>query len=150
MIGESTVVSVTPRGAKRGTTAATCGREIVARSRRSLTGWLWGRFCGLRLVKEMTSGTIGTETNGVESTAKLSFVLWVAAEVSEFMVSMGKLTLISILARSTLLKRPAEFSLVATGVDRPLVLSRRGIATQPITIAVTETPVQFAVRQRGR
>jgi len=125
VVRESVVVGVAPRGAEGGAGAA-AGRcvVVVACSGGGLAGWLGGRLRRLGLVEEMAPGSVGAEADGVESAAELRFVLGVAAEVSEFVVAVSKLTFISVFTGAALLERPAQLGLVAAGVDGSLALSR--------------------------
>ena len=96
----------------------------------------------LVLMHEMAPFAIVADAYYVEIAAELRFVLGVAAEVSEFVVAVSKLTFISVFTGAALLERPAQLGLVAARVDGSLALSRFG--------AVAEAPVQLAVRERAR
>lgn len=65
----------------------------------------------------MTAGTVGAEANSVESATRLGFILRVTRQISQLMVAVRELAFLSVFARSVLLEGPAEFGLVAGGVD---------------------------------
>ena len=71
----------------------------------------------LVLMHEMAPFSIVADAYYVEIAAELRFVLGVAAEVSEFVVAVSKLTFISVFTGAALLERPAQLGLVAAGVD---------------------------------
>ena len=71
----------------------------------------------LVVVDEMAPGTVGTETDRVIGSAEFSFVLGVTIQRTQFVGSVSKLALVSVLAVTVLLERPAQFSLVAGRID---------------------------------
>lgn len=67
----------------------------------------------LVVVDEVAAHPVGAEADGVKRTARLSFVLWVSAEVPQLFLPVGKLALAAILAQAALGERSTQFSLIA-------------------------------------
>lgn len=77
-----------------------------------------GMGSGLRMivftvVYEMAANPIRAEANGVESTAGLSLVFRVTAEVSQLFEAVCELTLATVFAQASFGKRTAQLGLVA-------------------------------------
>lgn len=68
-------------------------------------------------MNEVAARAVWAETNSVECATWLCLVLWVAGQVSQFVIAVSKLTLFPILARAVFLIRPAKFGFVAGQVD---------------------------------
>lgn len=66
---------------------------------------------------EVAAWAIWTETNGVKGAAWLCLILGMAGKIAQFMVAMCKLTLLTVLAGTVFLKRPAQLGFIASGVD---------------------------------
>lgn len=86
----------------------------------------------------MTARTIRTEASRVEGAAEFRLVLWVSRQVAQFVYAVCKLTLVTIIAAAALLKRPAQFRLVATGVGLLVRTSR-------LLCRLTDAAAEFAV-----
>lgn len=71
--------------------------------------------CFLKVMHKVAARSVRAKTNFMESTTKLSLVLRVSRKVAQFAKTVGELTLITILAATTLLEGPAELCLVARG-----------------------------------
>jgi hypothetical protein len=66
---------------------------------------------------EVASRPIWTESYGVEGATSFCFVLGMANKVPQLVGTMSKLTFVTILARTTLLKWSTQLCLVAACVD---------------------------------
>ena len=75
------------------------------------------QFVLILVVNEMATRSIGAESDSVEGTAQFGFVLGMAIQVSQFVLSVSKLTLIPVFTMSTLFKGAAHLGLVARRVD---------------------------------
>lgn len=73
----------------------------------------------LGVVDEVAPGAVGAETDGVECAAQLRLVFGVAGQAPQFVHAVRELALVTVLARSALLERPAQLRLVAGRVDLP-------------------------------
>lgn len=67
----------------------------------------------LVVVHKMAPDPIRTEADGVKRTARLSFVLWMSAEIPQLFGPMCELALPAIFAEATLSERSTQFSLIA-------------------------------------
>jgi len=67
-------------------------------------------------VHEVAARTIGTEANTVVGTAKICLILGVTVDVAHLLGSMGKLTLLAVLASAILLEGTTHLCLVARGL----------------------------------
>ena len=76
----------------------------------------------LRVVDEVAPRSVRTEPYRVEGSAQLGLVFGVSGEVPQLVQTVSKLTLFSILAAPTLLKRSAKFGLVPTSVVLAVLL----------------------------
>lgn len=102
----------------------------------------------------MASWPVWAETNGVEGAAQLCFVFGMAAQAAQFVDSVSKLALVTILAGAVLLEGPAQLRLVSAGVhlvaaagaggtggpqalvDEPLARLREGAVSQADLLVV--------------
>ena len=86
-----------------------------------LWSWSWGSWSSwsplFLIVNEVASLSVCTETSCVESAAVLGLVSWVTVEGTEFLTSMGELTLWSVSALSCFFKGSAHLGLIATELD---------------------------------
>lgn len=67
----------------------------------------------LAVVDKVAAHPIRAEADGVERTARLSFVFRVSAQIPQFLCSVGKLALAAVLAQAALSVRSTQFSLIA-------------------------------------
>lgn len=74
---------------------------------------------------EVTSLTVATEPSSVEGSAELCFVPWVTVQTSELVNSVSELTLSSVSAVTSLLKRSAHLGFISTIVYLLLLRSVR-------------------------
>lgn len=71
----------------------------------------------VRVMNEVATWAVRAETDSVECAARLGLILRVAGQVSQFVIAVSELTLLSILARTVFLERSAELGFVAGRVD---------------------------------
>lgn len=69
------------------------------------------------VVDKMAARPVWTVASSVEGTAAFGFVLGVTRQISQLMISMSELTLLSVFACSVLLERSAQLSFVASRVN---------------------------------
>ena len=67
------------------------------------------------VVDEMASGSIRTQSGGMVGAAQFCFIFWVTNHLTQFMFSVSKLALFTILAFTVFFKWPTQFGFVATG-----------------------------------
>lgn len=67
----------------------------------------------LTVVDKVASHSIGAEANGVKCAAQLGLVLGMSVEIPQLLRTMGKLTLPTVLAQTTLCEGATKFSLIA-------------------------------------
>lgn len=64
----------------------------------------------------MTSWTIGTEANTVIGATQICLVFWMPGNCAQFLIAVGKLTFVSVLACAVLLVRTTHLSFVTVGI----------------------------------
>jgi len=67
-------------------------------------------------VDKVTSWTIGTEADTVIGATQICLVFWMPGNCAQFLIAVGKLTFVSVLACAVLLIRAAHLSFVAVGI----------------------------------
>lgn len=93
---------------------------------------------------KVTTGTVRTEASRVEGFAVFSLKLWMSVDSAKFLLAMGKLTLVAVLARSDLCEASAQFSLVSRRRSKRLgsLSAARGVL---LLRRLAETAIQLFV-----